>query len=488
MTGENGVLMAVPSTDIRRPLCVDLDGTLLATDALWESLIILLKTRPLTFLILPIWILKGKAFFKRQVAQRVVLNPSSLPFREDVLAFLRKEKSSGTEIILASASDQRVAEGIAHHLGIFSAVLGSDGRVNLSGRMKLQALEKYAGSKGFDYMGNAPDDLPLWKAAHRAILVHPSPRLLKRTRRSSSVHGILSPQMNRLSSFLKALRVHQWVKNALLFVPLLMAHKMTEIDLVLQAVYAFIAFSLCASSVYIVNDLLDLEADRQHPHKRFRPFAAGMLQIKTGVLLAPLLLGCAFAIAFLFVTPLFSASLALYLGLSTAYTFYLKKVLIVDVLLLAGLYTLRVLSGAFAVSVTISPWLLAFSMFLFLSLAILKRYSELRITQEHNQTHAWGRSYAVGDIELLRSIGPTSGYLSVLVLALYINSKEVIPLYHYPAALWLIGPCLLYWLTRMWLLAHRGEMADDPLVFSVKDPQSYVVGILVATIIVFASL
>jgi len=293
--------------------------------------------------------------------------------------------------------------------------------------------------------------------------------------------------MDRLSSFIKALRVHQWLKNTLLFVPLLTSHRLTELDLVLQAAYAFLAFSLCASSMYIVNDLWDLEADRQHPHKRFRPFAAGLLNVKTGVLLAPLLLGGACAIAFLFLTPLFGASLALYVGLATAYTVYCKRVLIIDVLLLAALYTLRVFSGGIAVSVSVSNWLLAFSMFLFLSLALLKRYSELRMTQEGHQMHVRGRGYAVEDMELLRSVGPTSGYLSVLVLGLYINSKDVIPLYHHPAMLWFIGPCLLYWLTRMWFLANRGEMADDPLVFSVKDAQSYLVGFFVAIIIILAS-
>jgi 4-hydroxybenzoate polyprenyltransferase len=298
---------------------------------------------------------------------------------------------------------------------------------------------------------------------------------------------VFSPEMNRLSPFLQALRVHQWLKNTLLFVPLLTSHKLTELGLVLQAGYAFMAFSLCASSVYIVNDLRDLEADRQHPHKRFRPFAARLLNVKTGVLLVPLLLIGAGAITFLFLTPLFGASLALYVGLATAYTFYFKRVLIIDVLILAALYTLRVLSGGIAVSISVSHWLLAFSMFLFLSLAFLKRYSELRMTQQQHQMHVQGRSYAVEDIDLLRSIGPTSGYLSVLVLGLYINSKDVVPLYQHPAMLWLIGPCLLYWLTRMWLLANRGEMADDPLVFSVKDAQSYVVGFFVATIIILAS-
>jgi 4-hydroxybenzoate polyprenyltransferase len=239
--------------------------------------------------------------------------------------------------------------------------------------------------------------------------------------------------------------------------------------------------------MYVVNDLVDAEADRQHPHKRSRPFAAGVLDAKQGVMLACALIASACAITFLFLTPLFGASLALYLGLASAYTFYVKQALILDVIVLAALYTLRVLSGGIATSIPVSHWLLAFSMFLFLSLAFLKRYSELRLTNELHQTHVRGRSYTVNDIELLRSIGPTSGYLSVLILGLYINSKEVIPLYHHPAVLWLIAPCLLYWLTRMWFLAHRGQMADDPLLFSVKDAQSYVVAFFVVAILIFAS-
>lgn len=464
-----------------------MDGTLLATDVLWESLLVLLKNKPLQIFSLPLWLSKGKAHFKRELARRVKPNPATLPCRESVMAFLREEKESGREIVLATASDHLVAQSVADHLGIFSAVHASDGRVNLSGAHKRRALEQHYGNKGFDYIGNSAVDLPIWQAANQALLVHPSSRLLKKARRVSPVRRVFSSQARPFSVFLKALRVSQWVKNILVFVPLLMAHKIAETALTLQALCAFVVFSLCASSVYIVNDLLDLESDRQHPRKKHRPFAAGTLAIKTGVLLAPLLLACSFAISFIFLPLLFTALLALYLVLTTAYSFYLKRLLFVDVLILAGLYTLRVLAGGIAVEVYISPWLLAFSSFFFLNLAVVKRYAELRMVQERKQAHSSGRGYLVGDNELLRSLGPAAGYLSVLVLTLYINSKEVTVLYEHPTVLWLIAPFLLYWITRIWFKAHRGQMDDDPIVFAVKDPTSYAVGAVVAAILILAS-
>jgi 4-hydroxybenzoate polyprenyltransferase/phosphoserine phosphatase len=471
----------------QRPIFVDMDGTLLATDTLWESLILLVKREPLRCAHFPLWLLRGKAYFKRKVAQRVSLNPAHLPYREEVLSFLRAEKESGREIILASASDQRVAEGVAKHLGIFSAVLGSDGVTNLSGRNKLRALEQRTGSEGFDYIGNSNADFPLWQAAHRAILVHPSSSVLRRARSMCSAQQILAPQTSTLPTVIKALRAHQWVKNILLFVPLLTAHKMLEINLIAQATIAFIAFSLCASSVYIVNDLLDLEADRQHPTKRTRPFAAGALQIQTGVLFVPALLIGAVGMAIFFLPFLFVVVLIGYFLAAGAYSFYFKHTLLVDVFVLAGLYTVRVFAGSIAVDVRISPWLLAFSMFFFLSLAFLKRHSELRFMQIEGREHNSGRRYDFSDIDLLRGVGTTSGYLSILVLALYINSKDVMELYQHPSWLWLITPCLLYWITRMWFFAHRGTMTDDPIVFAIRDVKSYLIGGVVLAIIAAAS-
>jgi 4-hydroxybenzoate polyprenyltransferase len=294
----------------------------------------------------------------------------------------------------------------------------------------------------------------------------------------------------RLSPTLRALRVHQWIKNLLVFVPVLMAHRVLDAAALGAAACAFFAWCLCASSVYLVNDLLDLEADRLHPHKRHRPFASGTLKGKAAALLIPALLVPGLGLAFWLLPPLFGMALLLYLALSTAYSLFLKRLVVVDVMVLAGLYTLRVLSGGIATGVAVSPWLLAFSMFLFLSLAFVKRYTELRAAAlDDSRGEASRRGYTREDMELLKSFGTASGYLSVLVLALYINqSREVTVLYRNPAALWLIGPCLLYWITRVWLLASRGMMHEDPVVFTVKDRVSYALGLVIAALIVIASL
>ena len=285
-----------------------------------------------------------------------------------------------------------------------------------------------------------------------------------------------------------ALRVHQWIKNFLVFVPLLMAHRVFDREALLRTSYAFIAWCLCASAVYLLNDQLDLEADRQHPRKKYRALASGALDSKLLWLIIPLLLLAGLGIAFLLLPIWFGISLIIYLAITSAYSAYLKRVLIVDVLLLAALYALRVLSGGFAADIPVSPWLLAFSMFLFLSLAFVKRYAELRNTEYHGLEESSRRNYATQDSELLKSFGAASGYLSVLVLVLYINSREVVALYRSPTILWLIGPCLLYWITRVWLLAYRGEMDEDPILFTVKDWPSYLVGIIVALVIIVATL
>jgi 4-hydroxybenzoate polyprenyltransferase/phosphoserine phosphatase len=469
------------------PLYVDLDGTLVATDTLWESVLLLIKKNPLMFSYLLILLGRGKANFKRELAKQVTLNFEDLPYRQEVLSFLRAEKATGKKIILASAADQNVAEGVARHLGLFDGVLGSNGKTNLSGKQKLLAIRQATGDGHFDYIGNSMDDVPLWQAARHAILVRPSSRIRKLVRRICTSQQVLATQEGSLMAFLKALRIHQWTKNLLLFVPLLAAHKLTDLTLIPPVLSAFVAMSLCASSIYIINDLLDLNVDRLHPFKKNRPFAAGALAIRTGVMVAPLLMITSLAVAAWLLKPLFVLVLIMYLISSIAYTFYFKDVLLLDVFVLAGLYSLRVLAGAVAIDIWPSPWLLAFSMFFFLSLAFLKRYSEVRLMMINNREHVSGRRYALSDIDMIRGVGPIGGYLSVLVLALYINSEDVVALYRYPTLLWLITPCLLYWITRMWFLAHRGVISEDPLVFAVKDRQSYIVGAIVLAIIGIAA-
>jgi len=285
-----------------------------------------------------------------------------------------------------------------------------------------------------------------------------------------------------------ALRVHQWIKNLLIFVPLLMAHKILDGPSLMRSIYGFLAWCFCASGVYLINDWFDIDADRQHPYKKHRALAAGALPSGWLWILVPILFLSGLAIGFLLLPSTFAWTLVLYIALTSSYSFYLKRLLIVDVLILAALYTLRMLSGGFATGIPVSPWLLAFSMFLFLSLAFVKRYTELRSLVTGSGGENSRRNYRAEDIALIRAIGPASGYLSVLVLVLYINSREVASLYRQPIILWLVGPCILYWITRVWLLANRGEMHEDPIVFTVKDPASYIVGAVIAAVIMAATL
>lgn len=478
----------VPSSIGETPvLCVDLDGTLLITDVLWESMLVLLKQQPWMIIMLPWWLLKGKAYFKRQIAGRVKLNPATLPYRQDVLSFLRQEKKAGRIIVLTTASDRQAVEAIAEHLGIFAEVIASDGTINLAGRAKCRAIEQRFGERRFDYIGNGRVDLPLWRSANAALLVAPSKRLLNQAKSSSSVQQVFSAETNRLLAALKVLRIHQWVKNILLLVPLVTSHKVFDGGLLWKALGAFLAFSLCASSVYILNDLFDLESDRQHPRKRFRPLAAGMLSIPTGMFVLALVLLCGLLLATLSLPVLFTAILLVYLATTTLYSFHLKRIAIADVIVLAGLYVLRVLAGGVAVGISVSTWLLAFSMFLFLSLALMKRFAELSVLQAEHRERAAGRGYVSSDKEWLANMGAASGYLSVLVLALYINSKDVEALYRHPQVLWLACPLLLFWITRMWALAHRGQIDDDPIMVTIKDRLSYGVGVAVA-VVLFAAL
>ena len=474
----------------RRPLYVDMDGTLLATDALWEMLIRLIRTRPWLLFSAPFWLIKCKAFFKRKLVSHITLNPVLLPYNEPVIDYLNQERRKGREIILATASDRKAATSVANHLDLFSGVLASDGTINLAGNAKLSAILVHADGADFDYMGNSWPDVPIWHRASRAILVRPSRRLLAKAGQTSCVEAVLGTRPPFLHVFLRTLRVHQWSKNVLLLVPLLLAHKFTDNSRLISAFLAFVAFSLAASGVYILNDLLDLESDRQHPTKRSRPLASGLLPIPVAFATALLAIASSVGIASAFLPMLFLGVLLIYQATTMAYSFALKRIAILDVIVLAGLYTIRVLAGAVATDVPVSPWFLAFSTFLFLSLAFVKRYGELRLAGNRGGDAGFleGRGYQPGDLDLLRSVGASSGYVAVAVFALYINSGDVHLLYARPAALWLIGPLILYWITRVWFLAHRGKMHDDPVVFALTDAHSYILAGLIAILLVVASI
>jgi len=476
VTAVESLERAPARSSLEAPLCVDLDGALLASDLLWESLAVMVRKRPASIGRMPMWLLRGKAYFKSRVAEHALPDVTLLPYREDVLAYLKRELGEGRRIVLTTGADRRGAEKIAEHLQLFSSIIASDGQSNVTGSRKVAAIRRHTEGGEFDYIGDSRVDRPVWRAARRAMLVEPSRRLLRKAEREASVEHVFPKRHGTLKSALSALRVHQWVKNVLLFVPLVLAHRIGDLDLLVRVGWAFVAFSLCASAVYVANDFLDLEHDRRHPVKRHRPFAAGKLPIASAAVLAPALLLVGVALASLTQPALFVALLALYVVVSNGYSLFLKRIVIVDVMILAGLYTLRVISGGASAGVTLSPWLLAFSLFLFFSLAFAKRYSELELGQGGGEKTPGGRGYRADDLPIIRAIGPASGVTSVLILALYINGEAVATLYRNPAALWPAAPLALFWITRIWFLAHRGVLTDDPIVFTLKDPVSYIVG------------
>jgi 4-hydroxybenzoate polyprenyltransferase/phosphoserine phosphatase len=455
------------------PLCVDLDGTLIRTDLLLESALALLRTQPLAALLAPFWLLRGKAYMKRRIAERTSLDIAALPYDARILAWLRDE-SAARRLVLCTASDRKFADAVAAHVGGFDEVLASDGATNLSGANKAEQLSARFGERGFDYAGNERRDLPVWQRARRAIVANAAPSLERRARRHGEVERVFGREGRRLRSWLKALRLHQWLKNLLVFLPLLTAHLMFAPEALLHATLAFASFCLCASGVYLLNDLLDLEADRRHPRKRLRPFAAGTLPLAAGLAVAPLLTVAAFAIA-LAISKLFALALGAYFVATLAYSFVLKRIAMLDTIVLAGLYTIRIIGGTFALRIPLSFWLLAFSMFLFLSLAMIKRFTELQALRRAGDERSAGRGYSVDDLPLVQALGGASGYLAVLVLALYINSTASEVLYRHPAALWLLCPLLLYWISRAWLIAHRGVMHVDPVVFAATDRTSLLI-------------
>jgi 4-hydroxybenzoate polyprenyltransferase len=478
---------APPQLSTALPLCVDLEGTLVKTDLTAEAVLLLAKQSPWMLPQLLWRALRGWAHFKRRLFQVALPNAELLPYRAETLDFLRREHAAGRPLILISSADERMARAVADHLGIFDHVLASNGRIHCAGAARGRAIREYLGKRDFIDLGDSGPDAAIWNSADETPPAAPAGRLLEQRRADEAPRA---PGPRRETSVLrataKALRPHQWVKNLLVLLPLFLAHQVDQLAKAGTALVAMAAFCCCASAIYVLNDLLDLESDRRHPTKRRRPFAAGELSPRAGLLLSPALCSLGLAAAARFVSGEFCGLLAVYVCLTTAYSVFLKKKLALDVLLLAGLYTYRMLAGASAVDVELSQWLLAFSMFFFFSLALGKRYVELsRRKGDANETLP-GRGYRSEDLSLLESLGPTSGYLAVLVLCLYLESKPVQELYANPRLLWLACPVLLYWLTRFWLLAKRREIADDPVVFALKDKASLASIALTALVVLAA--
>ncbi|HEX5685033.1 MAG TPA: UbiA family prenyltransferase [Ideonella sp.] len=463
------------------PLVVDLDGTLLHTDTLVESLFDVARRRPLQLLQLPAWLAAGRANLKRQLAHRASLDVSALPRAEDLLAHLWTLKRQGRRLVLATAADARIAQAIADQLGLFDAVLASDGRVNLSGSVKRDRLVATFGEGGFDYAGNSSSDLPVWAAARHAVLVRPSPQLAAATARVAEIEHSFGADRPGWREYLGAMRAQHWLKNMLLLVPLLATQQLYDLPKLLAVLVGFVCFSLAASGVYLLNDLFDLPADRRHPHKRQRALASGRLPLLHGLLLVPALWLAASLLALTLPAP-FLAALGCYAVLNLAYSMRLRNYPIVDALVLAVGYSLRVYAGSLVVAIDVSPWLLVCSTALFFGLALLKRYAEIVSLRPGLGSGGRVRGYAVSDAPLIAGLGTAADCIAVVLLALY-------PVVITPTAprltIWSLSALLLFWVGHMWLMAHRGRIHDDLVAFALRDPLSRAFGVTMALLLLF---
>lgn len=468
---------------------VDLDGTLIQSDMLVENVFLFLRHRPLQFFMIFVWLLGGKAHLKARLADAILPSTVDLPYTQELIAWLIQRKQSGTKLVLATASDIRIAKAVSDHLGIFDEVLGSVVGVNLSSTQKQRVLVERFGHQGFEYVGNSKADYAVWRSASLIHVANPDAGVLNTARSLGVVGEVFDNRPPYFKKMLKALRVHQWTKNLLIFVPLLASHRLAEVGLWASGALAFLVFGACASSVYLLNDLLDLQDDRRHPSKCKRPLAAGTFPILHALVLMPALLIASFGLAAWLLPVRFGAVLVSYYVLTLLYSLWLKRVVMLDVVTLAMLYTVRVVSGAAAMGLVATFWILAFCVFIFLSLAFVKRYTELCDARQKGLTEqASGRGYYPADFELLASLGSAAGYISVLVLALYINEAASSTLYLSPQWMWAACPLLLFWLSRVWLLAHRGQMHDDPIVFALRDKASRWIGAAFVLVFTLASL
>lgn len=450
-------------------LYVDLDGTLISTDLLHESLLQLVRASPGTLLRLPLLLLEGKAAFKHEVASRIDLDATTLPYRPEVLDLLRQARAEGRRVVLATASDARLAERVARHLGLFDAVLASNGVHNLSGAAKLEAIRVDAGDRPFGYAGNDAVDLQVWQGAASAVVVSRSAALARGAASVTWVEAVIRPAATGLHRYLYGFRLHQWLKNLLVFMPLMpVLHDLTW-QLVLNASLAFLAFGLMASSIYVFNDLLDLPSDRRHPRKKKRPFAAGDITPARGLAMSVTLCAASLALSLTLLPLAFTGVLLFYMVLTTAYSVSLKRRAVVDVFALAGLYAVRMAAGAAATGLPLSFWMLSFALFIFISLAMAKRYVELTSAEGENRQMEKDRGYYAVDRPFVLCAGVAAGQMSALLLSLYIHDQDMTGRYETPELLWALIPVFLYWAMRIWMKAVRGVLHEDPVVFAAQD-------------------
>jgi 4-hydroxybenzoate polyprenyltransferase len=453
------------------PLCLDIAGTLTPANLRHERSISAFKASP------PLlgWLFRRWHAHKPSAARARAIEEAEariLPFHAELLQWLREQRAGGQRLVLIADGDPQLAEQIAAHLGLFDEIARTDG-AGSSAERKRRALVERFGEHGFDYAGSDPSDMIVWEAS-RAALVVGDRSLGDRVGLKTRLLRVFPATKPTLRTWLKAIRLHQWVKNALVFLAPLLAHRIAEPAVLLKSAMAFVAFGCCASSVYLTNDLFDLAADREHPRKRHRPFAAALLSVRSGIYAAIILLLCAALLAAV-IGRLYALVLACYYVVTWAYSLRLKRIALLDVMTLAGLYTLRIIAGSAATGIELSFWLLAFSVFLFLSLGFIKRYAELYDARKADKLVGHGRGYGADDLALIMSLGTASGYCAVVVIALYINSADSIALYHRHKTMWLICPLMLFWISRIWMLTARGHMHDDPVVFALRDRMSLLI-------------
>ncbi|WP_287318384.1 UbiA family prenyltransferase [Mesorhizobium sp.] len=478
------VEVAAPLPACRRPLVVDMDGTLVRSDLLIETALSEFARRPQSAVDMLKALRLGKAALKQCAASSVEFDASALPYDEAVLKEIEAAQKDGRQVYLASAASERIVRAVADHLGVFDGYIGSDATTNCSGTTKAAKLVAVFGEGRFDYIGNDADDLAVWSKCGTAIAIRTSGRVSRRLAAMPVEKEYLPHQKPSWRTWARLLRVHQYTKNLLLLVPLLASHQLTAENLIELGI-AFLSFCLCASSVYIINDLVDLQADRAHPTKRHRPLAEGRIQLIHALLAAPLLLIASFILA-TGVSPAFFAVLLGYFVLTTAYSFYLKRKMLIDVVTLAMLYTVRIIAGAIAIGVHVSPWLLTFAIFIFLALALVKRYAELATRLDLQLSEPSNRNYKFEDLGVVAAFAAAAGYNSVTVFALYISSPDVNVLYQRPQMLWFVCPVLIYWTSRLVMIAHRRSMTEDPIVFAMTDRNS-LLSFLIAGLAVVAA-
>lgn len=462
----------------QRVICVDLDGTLILTDTLLELFLRLLKHAPHLFCLVPFWLLfKGKAYLKSKLARQWAGYIKNVPFNTALINWLRKEKAAGATLYLATACEENMAKNIVAEWGLFEAVFGSTASNNLRSAQKAALLVAKFGEQGFAYAGNATADLPVWKHAAEVIVVNACPRVLAKAKAQNPNKPlvVIPPPSRTIKAFLRTIRIHQWSKNLLIFIPLILSHTYGEFPRLINALIAFFAFSLFASATYIINDFCDIEADRAHAEKKNRPLASGKISIPVSAVIFIVFMLLAIGLMSLLPQGTFLLALA-YLVLTLTYSFSLKRAVLIDVIALSILYILRIYFGAIAVDVPVSFWLVSFSIFIFLSLGFLKRYVELKATPATGHNLA-GRGYRTSDLEIIAPMGIAAGVVSVLVYIIYID-RFAANFYEAHINLMWGSIVFLYFICKLWIAAGRGMVTSDPIVYSLKNKENYVLLII----------